>query len=104
MWIAQPTAGMNIQMTTGLLLLFIFTFTFAVLGKRLSRSMVTAPMFFLGLGYLFSVTATLPDSEIEELLYVIAEITLVVVLFLDAAQLNLSVLRQHHVWPVRMLV
>jgi len=91
-------------MTAGLLILTLFTLAFAMIAKRASRTMVTAPMVFLALGYLLSTTKFLPQQEMENTLHLVAEITLVVLLFLDAAQMNLTALRNSHVWPVRMLV
>lgn len=41
--------------------------------------------------------------EAERLLHVVAEIALIILLFLDAAQINLKTLRERHQWPVRML-
>ncbi len=39
----------------------------------------------------------------ETLLHPVAEIALIILLFLDAAQIDLSALRIRHTWPVRML-
>jgi NhaP-type Na+/H+ or K+/H+ antiporter len=91
-------------MTAGLLVLAMFTLAFAMIAKRASRTVVTAPMVFLALGYLLSTTEFLPQQEMENTLHLVAEIALVVLLFLDAAQTNLTALRDNHVWPVRMLV
>jgi NhaP-type Na+/H+ or K+/H+ antiporter len=90
-------------MTAGLLILAIFTAAFAMTAKRLSRSVVTAPMVFLALGYLLSTAGFFPHQEMEASLHLVAEITLVILLFLDAAQTDLDALRKRHVWPVRML-
>ncbi len=91
-------------MTAGLLIVSIFTVAFAMVAKRLSGTVVTAPMVFLALGVMLSVTGLLPHQEAEKILHLVAEIALVVLLFIDAAQINLSALRNRHVWPVRMLV
>tara|TARA_R110002111_G_scaffold184885_1_gene250701 strand:- start:7538 stop:8776 length:1239 start_codon:yes stop_codon:yes gene_type:complete len=88
---------------TGLLLLALFTIAFTMLAKRLATTMVTAPMLFMALGYLLSTTGTMPQAGAEEVLHIVAEIALIVLLFLDAAQINLTTLRRHHVWPQRML-
>ena len=61
-------------------------------------------MVFLALGYLLSTTGYFSHQEMEKILHLVAEVALVLLLFLDAAQLNLTALRNRHVWPVRMLV
>ncbi|MDH3582549.1 MAG: cation:proton antiporter [Hyphomicrobiales bacterium] len=91
-------------MALGLLIVTLFTAMFAMSAKRLTRSVVTAPMVFLALGYLLSITGLLPHQEMERSLHLVAEITLVILLFLDAAQTDLGALRKRHVWPVRMLL
>ncbi|MCP4384830.1 MAG: sodium:proton antiporter [Hyphomicrobiales bacterium] len=90
-------------MTTGLLIIAGFTAAFCMAAKRISGTVITAPMVFLALGWLVSRTDLLPLTEMEETLHLVAEIALIIVLFLDAAQIDLRVLRVRHVWPVRML-
>ena len=90
-------------MTTGLLVLSIFTVCFAMIAKRVSNTIVTAPMAFIALGILVSTTGLLPQEEAEAGLHLVAEVALIVLLFIDAAQIDLQAMRQRHVWPVRML-
>jgi NhaP-type Na+/H+ or K+/H+ antiporter len=90
-------------MNTGLLIVTLFTVTFTMVARRLAGTMVTAPMIFLALGWLLSLTDLLPHADVEETLHLVAEVALIVVLFLDAAQTDLRALRDRHVWPVRML-
>ncbi|WP_306259124.1 sodium:proton antiporter [Pararhizobium sp. IMCC21322] len=87
----------------GLLVLALFTIAYSMLAKRLANTMVTAPMLFLGFGFFLSTTELMPKAGAEEALHLVAELALIVLLFLDAAQINLKILRQHHVWPLRML-
>ena len=75
-----------------------------MVSKRLSSTVVTAPMIFLGFGFALSQTGLMPHADAEASLHLVAEIALIVLLFLDAAQVNLDALRKRHVWPVRMLV
>lgn len=91
-------------MTLGLLLLALFTVSFAMIAKRVSATVLTAPMLFLGFGYLLSTTGLWPHGETEEILHLTAEIALIILLFLDAAQIDLASLRRQHTWPSRMLV
>ncbi len=90
-------------MTTGLLILALFTMAFAMVARRLGTTVVTAPMVFLALGAALSTTGLLPADKAEAGLHLVAEIALIVLLFLDAAQTDLGALRQRHVWPARML-
>ena len=87
-------------MALGLTLLAVFVASFALIARRLSSTIVTAPMIFIGLGYGMSSVGMLP-AEIG--LHVVAEAALILLLFLDAAQIDLSALRRTHVWPARML-
>ena len=91
-------------MIAGLFVLAVFTVAFCMIGQRLSSTIVTAPMVFLALGWFLSLTGLLPHMAMEGTLHLVAEVALIVVLFLDAAQIDLRVLRVRHVWPVRMLV
>jgi NhaP-type Na+/H+ or K+/H+ antiporter len=91
-------------MTTGLLILAVFAAGFAMLAKRLSSTVVTAPMVFIAFGFVLSQFGLFPRSIAEHTLHIVAEIALVLLLFLDAAQTDLSALRQRNVWPVRMLI
>ena len=61
-------------------------------------------MIFLGFGFLLSQTGLMPHADAEASLHLVAEIALIVLLFLDAAQINLDALRKRHAWPGRMLV
>lgn len=90
-------------METGLLITAIFTAAFTMVAKRLSSTFVTAPMIFLGFGFALSQSGLMPHGDAEASLHLVAEIALIVLLFLDAAQVNLDALRKRHVWPVRML-
>lgn len=88
---------------TGLLLLALFTIVYSMLAKRLANSLVTAPMLFLAFGFLLSTTELMPVAGTEKALHIVAELALIILLFLDAAQIDLPALRQRHIWPQRML-
>lgn len=88
---------------TGLLLLAVFTMMYAMVGNRLKSTMLTAPMLFIAFGLLIAETGLMSGEGAEETLHLVAEIALIVLLFLDAAQIDLTTLRRHHVWPLRML-
>lgn len=88
----------------GLLLLALFTVAFTMVANRLSSTIVTAPMLFIGFGFLLAETGLMSSEGAEGTLHLVAEIALIVLLFLDAAQIDLTTLRKRHVWPVRMLL
>ena len=90
-------------MTAGLILVAIISLGYAMLARRLATTLVTAPMVFIALGAVLSFTDTLPQANADHALHLVAEVALIVLLFLDAAQIDLTVLRRRHVWPVRML-
>ncbi len=85
-------------------MLCIVTVGYALVAKRLSSTIVTAPMIFLGLGVVFATSGFITPETGEALLHPVAEVTLVVLLFLDAAQTDFAALKRRFVWPVRMLV
>lgn len=91
-------------MTTGLLIVAIFAACFAMLARRLSNTPLTAPMIFIAFGFVLSRFELFPHLAAEQILHLVAEIALILLLFLDAAQIDLRELRRRHVWPVRMLV
>lgn len=90
-------------MTAGLIMLSVFTIGFALIAKRLSNTILTAPMAFLAFGVLVSMTGLLPAEEAEFGLHLVAEIALIVLLFLDAAQIEAGALLRRYIWPARML-
>ena len=90
-------------MTLGLLFVAIFTLTFSMVAKRLASSVFTAPMLFIAFGFFMSWTKLLDIPHMEEALHFLAEVTLIVLLFLDAAQTDVMALRKRFVWPFRML-
>jgi len=92
------------MITTGLLIVALFVALFAMVANRLAATIITAPMVFLAFGTAMAITGWFPDGETEHVLHLVAEIALVVLLFLDASQIDLTALRKHHLWPERMLL
>lgn len=88
----------------GILTLCLVTVAYTLIAKRISLTILTAPMLFLGLGALLSVTELFKAQDAEVLLHPVAEITLVILLFLDAAKTDVSALKKRHIWPLRMLL
>ncbi|WP_428688197.1 cation:proton antiporter [Roseibium sp.] len=91
-------------MATGLLLLALFTVCYTLLAKKLSGGILTAPMLYIGFGYVLAQSGLMPVGEAERLLHVVAELALIILLFLDAAQTDVHAMVKRHQWPLRMLV
>ena len=91
-------------MATGLLMAAAFAMAYSMIAKRLESTILTAPILFLGFGYLLSTTGVMPTEGAETALHLVAETTLIILLFLDAAQTDLKALKTRHVWPFRMLL
>ena len=90
-------------MTLGLLALMLFTALFTLVARRLSSTVLTAPMLFIGFGFALAQTEFM-HGHLEALLHIVAEVALILLLFLDAAQIDLQALRKRHIWPARMLL
>ena len=88
-----------------LLILGVVTFLFALVSFRFDNSFITPPMVFAGVGV--SIAWLLPNFIEEEFakeaLELVAELTLVIVLFIDASRINLPLLFREHRIPVRLL-
>ncbi|MFC3121191.1 cation:proton antiporter [Agaribacter flavus] len=91
-------------MELGILLLLWCVSGYTMLAKSLSSSVITAPMVFIALGATMHYSGLLEVHDSEEILHLIAEIALIVLLFLDASQINLKHLRKQNTWPIRMLL
>ena len=77
---------------------------FCLLGRWFTRTIVTAPMLALGFGTLLAWGNLVPKALTENHLRLLAEISLVILLFLDAARIDILALVQRHSWPLRTLL
>ena len=82
-----------------------FVVAFALISARLSKTFISAPMVFVGFGLLVGpeVLDIVGLSLQKGFVHVLAEITLVVVLYSDAARIDLGVLRRNVGMPLRLL-
>lgn len=89
---------------TGFFIVCVVSAGFTMIAHRLSSTVITPPMTFLLVGAMLAVSGLIDPHLAESLLHPVAEITLVVLLFLDASQIDLRAMRHQHVWPSRMLL
>ncbi|MGZ8479522.1 MAG: cation:proton antiporter [Candidatus Binatia bacterium] len=77
----------------------------SLISRRLERSVITAPILFTAAGLLISLLpAQLSALDLERTVMLhIAELGLVMLLFTDAAHINLQVLKGNRHLPVRLL-
>src|SRR4051812_20191075 len=78
---------------------------YAACSRRLAGTSLTAAIVFAGAGFFFGTAGLgwLGGSYGEHTISVLAEATLVVVLFTDAARINLPALRREYSVPARLL-
>ena len=79
---------------------------YSLIDRKLEASSLSLPIFFSLFGLLLGdLGLNLVDTHVDtELLAVFAEITLVLVLFSDAAKVDIKSLRSNIAVPVRMLI
>ena len=79
---------------------------FALVSGKLRGSIITPPMIFSAFGLVIG-GAVLGVADVDfdnDIIHTLAELTLVFVLFTDAARIDLKLLRRDHNLPVRLLV
>ena len=60
--------------SSDLLALAVFTMSYAMIAKRMNATVLTAPMLFLGFGFLLSQTGLMAGGTAEHALHVVAEV------------------------------
>jgi len=89
-----------------LLLIFgVVTFLFALVSARFDNLFITPLLVFTGAGVLIALLFWdfVEEEFAKEALEFVAELTLVIVLFIDASRINLPLLIREHKIPVRLL-
>lgn len=86
--------------------LLIAVLVFAALSKRAEMSVVTMPIVFTGLGWLTWLAGAelIGGEEGREVLHLIAELTLILLLFADATRVRIGELLGNAGIPARMLL
>jgi NhaP-type Na+/H+ or K+/H+ antiporter len=80
-------------------------FAFGVVSRRLEGTILTAPLVFVAAGVAFGPAGLgLVEFKLDDhTVLLVGEITLAIVLFTDAARINLSALRENEGLPLRLL-
>ena len=84
----------------------IFVLGFGLISRRLEKSIITPPMAYVGFGLLIGSSALGLIQTVQitnEIILILAEITLAVLLFTDASRIQLKLLRQEYKLPLRLL-
>jgi NhaP-type Na+/H+ or K+/H+ antiporter len=89
----------------GLALVALFIFVYALVSKRLATTSVTGPMLFMVFGLLIGprVLDVMTLDLGSELIQIFLEATLVIVLFTDAAVIDIRAVRKEAFLPGRLL-
>ena len=85
----------------------ILFLTYALVSRLLEKTIITAPMIFTAAGLLIALfwKDFLGTTDMSEgTVHLLAEVTLIFVLFTDAARIDFRKLRKDHVLPQRMLL
>ena len=87
-------------------ILVVFVFVYSLIAGRLEKTWISGAIVFIAFGLVFSPSGlgVLQISISSETLRVLAELTLAVILFTDAANANLPVLRSSVRLPIRLLL
>ena len=91
------------EVTEIFVILATFILGFGLLSGRLQSTIITPPMVFVGFGILLYTTNIIHLDLENEVVRLLAELTLIMILFEDASRINLSLLRKHYQIPARLL-
>ena len=93
-------------MYENLAIIALFAFVYSAIAGGVERTMISGPMIFIAFGLAFGPVGlgilNLDISHVE--LRVVADLTLALILFIDAANADLSILKRNIKIPRRMLV
>lgn len=89
-----------------LIIVVLIFLGFGLVSKTLSRAVITPPMVFVFAGFVLSapVLGVLDIAIEQDMLKLLLEVTLILVLFSDAARIDLDKLKKDHIIPQRMLL
>lgn len=85
-------------------LIAVFVILYGVVSKRLQTTVISGPMIFVMFGFILSsdVTGVFPGKD-HTFINIIANLTLMLVLFSDASRINIALFRREQDLPKRLL-
>lgn len=85
-------------------LIAVFVLLYGIVSKRIQTTIISGPMVFVVFGFILSsdVTGLLTNKD-HTLINIIANLTLILVLFSDASRINLGLFRREQDLPKRLL-
>ncbi len=91
---------------TAILTITLALIAYGLISRKLDGSILTGPLLFSFFGLIAGPAALglIPLQISNEAVHLLAEVTLILVLFSDAANIDLAQLRRDHDLPVRMLL
>lgn len=97
---------MHLHLETVVLVVLLCIAAYSLLTKVIAKTIFTLPIIFMALGYLVShhVNALAEPEALSTGTRLLAEITLILVLFSDASHVRFKRLKESYKIPVRMLV
>jgi len=93
-------------MYTGLAIFAVFAFLYSVVAGRIERTAITGPIVFMAFGFLVGPLGVgwLQPQITNQDLRILADLTLALVLFIDAANADVSILIANRLIPRRLLL
>jgi NhaP-type Na+/H+ or K+/H+ antiporter len=87
-------------------ILALFVFLYSLIAGRIERSAISGPIMLVAAGIIMGPTVLgwFEGAEIREQLRLLADLTLALILFVDAANADLAVLKKRYQIPLRMLL
>jgi NhaP-type Na+/H+ or K+/H+ antiporter len=84
----------------------LFIFIYSLIAGRIERSVISGPMVFVTVGFLIGPSAFgwIDGDASSSDLRTMADLTLALILFTDAANTNMSILKRQYKIPARMLL
>lgn len=79
---------------------------YSLLAKVLGQTLLTLPIIFVAIGYAASgpISASGSSEELRTVARLLAEVTLVLILFSDASHVRFTQLKRDYIIPLRMLI
>ncbi len=84
----------------------LFVIGYALISRRAEKTVVSAPMVFVAFGFLIGDggLGLLSLDREAPVSHILAELTLILILFTDASRIDLKLLRKEHAIPQRLLL